>query len=298
MKTTGSKAVDALIDYRPPSVAIPHMWFQTIVYKNGKPNMNAIIILAEIVYWYRPSVEKNESTGEFIGYKKRFKADLLQKNRSGFSKTFGLTKDQVYTALKTLEEMGIITNHLRQIELMDTTLNNVRFIELHAEQLKSITYPVVQERDPIVQEREPSRIETTPLSYRNETYTSTTGTEITSPQTTQSNPIVEKVSTVHHDIINHLNSKTGKKYKTSTKTTRTLINARIKDGFTLDDFKQVIDNKIRDWSNDPKMSKFIRPETLFGTKFESYLNETHVERKFSTPDHSEYDPTFGKELPF
>lgn len=298
MKTTGNKAVDALIDYRPPSVAIPHMWFQTIVYKNGKPNMNAIIILAEIVYWYRPSVEKNETTGEFLGYKKRFKADLLQKNRSGFSKTFGLTKDQVYTALKTLEEMGIITNHLRQIDLMDTTLNNVRFIELHAEQLKGITYPVVQKRDPIVQEREPYRIETTPLSYRNETYTSTTGTETTSPQTTQSNPIVERSSTTHLDIIDYLNSKTGKKYKASTKSTRSLINARIKDGFTLDDFKKVIDNKIRDWAHDPKMSKFIRPETLFGTKFESYLNESHVVRTSATPDHSQYDPSFGKELPF
>lgn len=130
----------------------------------------------------------------------------------------------------------------------------------------------------------------------------TTNNECTNNDSTYNDepkkPIVEQASTVHHDIINHLNSKTGKKYKTSTKTTRTLINARITDGFTLDDFKQVIDNKIRDWSNDPKMSKFIRPETLFGTKFESYLNETHVERKFSTPDHSAYDPTFGKELPF
>lgn len=272
MKTTGNKAVDALIDYRPPSVAIPHMWFQTIVYKNGKPNMNAIIILAEIVYWYRPSVEKNETTGEFLGYKKRFKADLLQKNRSGFSKTFGLTKDQVYTALKTLEEMGIITNHLRQIDLMDTTLNNVRFIELHAEQLKAITYPVVQKRDPIVQEREGYRIETTPLSYRNETYTSTTGTGITSPQTTQSNPIVEQASTPHHDIIDYLNTTANKHFKATTKATQRLINARLKEGFTLDDFKRVIDAKVQAWKGDRKMQEFIRPETLFGSKFESYLN--------------------------
>ncbi|WP_312085166.1 conserved phage C-terminal domain-containing protein [Exiguobacterium sp.] len=111
-------------------------------------------------------------------------------------------------------------------------------------------------------------------------------------------PIVEQASTTHLDIIDYLNSKTGKKYKASTKSTRSLINARIKDGFTLDDFKQVIDNKIRDWTHDPKMSKFIRPETLFGTKFESYLNETHVVRTSATPDHSQYDPSFGKELPF
>jgi len=47
----------------------------------------------------------------------------------------------------------------------------------------------------------------------------------------------------------------------------------VNDGFTLEDFKTVIDKKCADWLNDAKMCKFLRPETLFGPKFEGYLNE-------------------------
>lgn len=75
-------------------------------------------------------------------------------------------------------------------------------------------------------------------------------------------------------IIDNLNGKTGKHYRVTDKT-RSLIRARIRDGFTESDFIKVIDNKVRSWANDPKMSQYLRPETLFGTKFEGYLNETH-----------------------
>ena len=191
MKLTGSPIVDELIDYNPPSIAIPHAWFKTIANDKGKPNINAIIVLSEIVYWYRPSLIKDEMTGEFLGYKKRFKDDLLQKNRRGFEKTFGLTKDQTYTALKHLENLGVIKNHLRHVETKTTTLNNVRYIELIPEKLKELTYPIVQKRDPIVQkregvaqERDPYRIETRPLSYRNETNTLITNTKTSDTEIT------------------------------------------------------------------------------------------------------------------
>ncbi|MDA5561986.1 DnaD domain protein [Exiguobacterium sp. MMG028] len=180
MKLTGNEIVDAMVDYAPPSIAIPSAWFKTVVNDKGRPNTNAIIILAEIVYWYRPSQLKDEVTGEFLGYKKRFKEDLLQKSRKGFEKTFALTKDQVYTALKFLEELGVIKTHLRHVETNTMTLNNVRFIELVPARLKELTYPVVPERDPIVQKREGYRIDTRPLSYKNETNTVITNTGITS----------------------------------------------------------------------------------------------------------------------
>lgn len=82
--------------------------------------------------------------------------------------------------------------------------------------------------------------------------------------------IVEDNSVVK-DIIDYLNLRTGQHYKHSTPKTRTLINARIKEGFTLDDFKIVIDKMCVEWIN-TDMKKYLRPETLFGTKFESYLN--------------------------
>lgn len=75
------------------------------------------------------------------------------------------------------------------------------------------------------------------------------------------------------DIVLYLNHVAGTSYKPSSKKTRDLIQARFNEGFTADDFKTVIDKKARDWRNDPKYSKFLRPETLFGTKFEGYLNQ-------------------------
>lgn len=52
-----------------------------------------------------------------------------------------------------------------------------------------------------------------------------------------------------------------------------LIRARISEGFSYEDFVQVIDTKTNEWLNNKEMQKYLRPETLFGNKFESYLNQ-------------------------
>lgn len=77
---------------------------------------------------------------------------------------------------------------------------------------------------------------------------------------------------IYNSIVDYLNEKAGTKYKASTKKTQSCIHARLSEGFTVDDFKNVIDKKCADWLTDAKMSQYLRPETLFGTKFESYLN--------------------------
>lgn len=74
-------------------------------------------------------------------------------------------------------------------------------------------------------------------------------------------------------VVEYLNIKTGKLFKYKTKTTQAFINARINDGFNEQDFFTVIDNKCSKWLSDPKMMEFLRPQTLFGTKFESYLQD-------------------------
>ncbi len=75
------------------------------------------------------------------------------------------------------------------------------------------------------------------------------------------------------EIVTYLNDVAGKNYRSTTRKTKDLIKARWNEGFTVDDFKKVIDIKNDEWKNDDKMSKFIRPDTLFGTKFEGYLNQ-------------------------
>lgn len=82
----------------------------------------------------------------------------------------------------------------------------------------------------------------------------------------------ERDKEIYINIVSYLNQKLGSKYKPTTGKTQTLIKARLNEGFTVDDFKTVIDNMFAEWSRDEKMWAYLRPETLFGTKFESYLN--------------------------
>lgn len=76
------------------------------------------------------------------------------------------------------------------------------------------------------------------------------------------------------EIINYLNLKAGTNYKSTSEKTKKFIRARMNEGFKLEDFKIVIDKKVLDWKNSD-MNKYLRPETLFGTKFESYLNQPY-----------------------
>ena len=83
-------------------------------------------------------------------------------------------------------------------------------------------------------------------------------------------------------IVDYLNLKANANYKYTTNKTKTLINARFNEGFTKEDFIKVIDNKTKEWLNNKEMCQYLRPETLFGTKFESYLNQKQV--KLTTKD--------------
>ena len=91
-------------------------------------------------------------------------------------------------------------------------------------------------------------------------------------------------NTLYKDIVEYLNKRAGTNYKHTTRKTRDLIKARINEGFTIDDFKKVIDIKTAEWKDDPKMSKYIRPETLFSNKFEGYLNQITVNNKGQSAD--------------
>lgn len=84
---------------------------------------------------------------------------------------------------------------------------------------------------------------------------------------------VEPDNIPYKEIIAYLNNKTGRDYKPAAAKNKKPIHARWKEGYRLQDFKKVIDNKCFSWGNDPKMSQYLRPETIFGPKFDGYLNE-------------------------
>jgi len=112
--------------------------------------------------------------------------------------------------------------------------------------------------------------------------------EVIQAESIQAEPIVEKSKAprkkdtqtsypneVYEEIVNFLNEATGKNYKNNSVINRKFITQRLNDGFILEDFKQVIIVKSKNWLG-TKMEQFLRPETLFSNKFEAYLNENVV----------------------
>lgn len=102
------------------------------------------------------------------------------------------------------------------------------------------------------------------------------------------NNIKEKVSS----IINYLNSKVGVMYKASNTKTINLVKARLKDGFTIEDFKTVIDKKVKVWKG-TSFEQYLTPFTLFGEKFEVYLNQ-----KIVKSDESKNNNSYGNKISY
>ena len=114
---TGNETVDQLSQMRITGNVIPSAWYQTIRKESGKPYLNAIVILADIVYWYRAAEVRSEGTGELVGYKKKFKADLLQRNYQQIADQFGISKRDASNAIVELENLGVVKRIFRKLNM-------------------------------------------------------------------------------------------------------------------------------------------------------------------------------------
>ena len=120
---------------------IPNTWYQTIQTPGGKPYLNAIILLADIVYWYRPTEIRDERSGKTTGMQQKFRDDLLQRSYAALSDQFGLSRKQIKDALVFLENLGVITRVFRNKIVGGQCLSNVMYLDLHAAKLYELTYP-------------------------------------------------------------------------------------------------------------------------------------------------------------
>lgn len=120
---------------------IPATWFSTIKFESGKPNINAMLVLSDVVYWYKSSPVYDKSGEHIIGRKKRFKADLLQRSYSQIAEKFGFTKKQAISAVNSLESLGLIEKSLRTIKVNGISIPKVMFIKPNIDAIEKITYP-------------------------------------------------------------------------------------------------------------------------------------------------------------
>ena len=138
--TTGNNIVDQMGEIHISGNVVPMTWLKNILTEKGKPYLLAIMILADLVYWYRPTEIRDEGTGEVVGFKKKFKADLLQRSYKQFIDEYGESRSTITRALTRLEELGLIKRVFKEIKRENGTLSNVMFIEIFPEVIKMYTY--------------------------------------------------------------------------------------------------------------------------------------------------------------
>ena len=140
--TSGNPIVDAMGEINISGNVTPQIWYKTILRENGKPYLLAIAILSDIVYWYRPVEVRDEENGGTIGWRKRFKSDLLQKSYRQYAELFGESIRSIEAAMKYLQSIGVITRVPRDVKTENgAVLYNVTFLQLNVERLYELTYP-------------------------------------------------------------------------------------------------------------------------------------------------------------
>ena len=153
---TGNAAVDQLNEIEITGNVIPSAWYQTIRRETGKPYLNAIIILSDIVYWYRAVEIRDEKSGEFLGYRKKFKADILQRSYQQIAEQFGISKRDASNAVVALEKLGVVKRVFRKIKVDRFVIPNVMYLALDVEVLKKLTFPEGKEAKTGGREKEQS----------------------------------------------------------------------------------------------------------------------------------------------
>lgn len=247
--------------------------------------VNAAVILQNLAHW----IQKNEANdnnfydGNYWTYN----------SKKAFAELFPyLSKRQISNALAKLIDNGIIITgnynksaydrtlwyaltekgknilHMEDTEMSNANCKNVKSI---MQKCKMETAKMSNGNCENVQ----------PIPYINTD---------TKPNSKTNNKPEPKSNTEIDEIINYLNLKAGTSFKAKTKDTVKHINARLSEGFTVDDFKVVIDKKCADWLG-TEWQQYLRPATLFGTKFESYLNAKQKRPFVQQPEPTEKTAT-------
>lgn len=137
-RSSGNVVVDRMKDLNIKGNIVNSEWCRKIRFPDGKPDLISVMILSEIVYWYRPREVRDES-GKLVSLEKRFAADMLQKSCAEFVEKFGFSDKQVRRALSALERQGLIRRELRTVKIGGRLMNNVMYIAPVPERLEELS---------------------------------------------------------------------------------------------------------------------------------------------------------------
>ena len=174
------------------------------------------------------------------------------------AKELNISNDTLFKYLKELKTKNVITVE-KEKSLDSKFTKNIYY--LHNKVGEEIPYP--------------KSSDTTSSDTRNQDTNSnnSNSNNLNSNNNKEYSSAKAKQEIPYKEIIDYLNEKTNKKYKHTSSGNKIKIKARWNEGYTLEDFKKVIDVKVNQWSKDKKMQQYLRPNTLFSNKFDNYLNE-------------------------
>lgn len=223
--------------------------------------LNEAIVLQQIHYWIRKSNNVKD------GHK------WIYNSMPNWQKQFDFwSLPTVKRVFRSLEKQGLIVTANYNKAGFDKT----KWYRINYEKLQHVSRRSDQNDTTMVSSW-------TDGSDQNDT-TNTKRLPETTTETTTEDILSGKPDHIpYQEIMSYFNQQAGTSYRASSKATQRLIKARSNEGFEVEDFKKVIDIKVTAWKNDPKMSQYLRPATLFGTKFESYLNEPIPTRQPANP---------------
>lgn len=244
--------------------------------------LNEAITLQQINYWLHVPGGKNVDGKHWI---KHTVSEFLEKDFPFWSRS------TVKRAIASCEKKGF---------LLERNLNNAGFdkskwYSINEAKLDEVmSYALVQNEPTSGSNRTNGEVQNEP-TYTRDSPENTS--ETTTTNNDSSSAKQDEQTIPYKEIVDYLNQKTNANYKSTTKPTQRLIKARWNEGYRLDDFKKVVDNKAFEWQGDSKMWKYMRPTTLFGSKFDDYLNANNLDKSRKKPTTGGYEELLnGKKI--
>ena len=145
MQMTGHSVVDAISQISITGNITPPSWYQHIRYVNKRgnyPDLLAIAILSEIIYWHRAAEVRDECSGQLTGWKKKFKGEKFQRSLDSFCNFYGVSEKLIRTSIRLLEQLGLIVSETLPIQTPFGTIPNALHITPVPSAIADISYRV------------------------------------------------------------------------------------------------------------------------------------------------------------
>ncbi len=265
---------------------LSHIKVRRIVRACGLKSVPVLIQLLSNIYKYKGYyIEWNEdecfAIADDIGIAERAVQEIVNK-----SLQVGLFNSEMFNNYGILTSERIQDQYFTAVSKRKSVDYDARFALISLKNVKNAINVDINRIDSVMNTQSKVKESKVNKSSKNIVEKSRPHTETTSKEGEQTNATCQ-------EIIDYLNEKAQTRYRATTAKTRALIHARLSEGFVVGDFKTVIDKKCAEWQG-TEWEKFLRPETLFGTKFEGYLNARQTVQKSTNKNADLYARALAK----